>query len=82
MGSPDRYTLSVAQHAGLGVTAPEIGLADVPENLNLGVIPKKKVRLTLPLLSAPHLGFSWWALVHGPRTAARSLIRPVLNDDP
>ncbi|RSH93522.1 hypothetical protein EHS25_007878 [Saitozyma podzolica] len=42
--------------------APEIGLADIPENLYLGLIPKKKVRPTVPLLSPPHLAFSWWAL--------------------
>jgi hypothetical protein len=82
VGPPDRLTHLVAQRAGLGVTAPEIGLADIPENLYLGLIPKKKVRPTVPLLSPPHLAFSWWALVHTRCMAARSLTLSVLNDDP
>ncbi|GFZ50120.1 hypothetical protein JCM24511_07873 [Saitozyma sp. JCM 24511] len=40
--------IQAAKHAGLGVTTPEIGLADVPENLNLGVIPKKKFSMMTP----------------------------------
>jgi hypothetical protein len=74
VGPPDRLTHLVAQRAGLGVTAPEIGLADIPENLYLGLIPKKKVRPTVPLLSPP--------LVHTRCMAARSLTLSVLNDDP